>query len=407
MGQFSPSNNSGLIRYLALVVLCCVVVTECSLVRVKLTHFKSLRKRLGQAGKLPQNYRPKPRSKYDRDFMSTGPVQEPLHNYFDAEYYGTINIGTPSQTFLVIFDTGSSNLWIPSSKCPSSDKACQSHKQYDHSKSSTYYPNGTALEIHYGTGSMTGFLSTDIVDVQTVQVVNQTFGESTSEPGDVFLDVDFDGILGMGYPTIAVDGATPVFNSMVQQGLLDKPVFSFYLDRNTKDSKGGELIIGGSDPQYYRGRFTYAPVTKKGYWQFAVDGVSVNGKSMCGAGCQAIADTGTSLITCPSDDCTKLNDYIGAKMNPQTGQFMLDCNTISKLPDIVFVISHVKMPLTWKDYVIMEPDSSGAKTCMSAFTPADVPPPSGPLWILGDVFLGRYYAEFDVGNDRVGFAQAV
>ncbi|VFQ88939.1 unnamed protein product [Cuscuta campestris] len=431
-----------------------------------------------------------------------------LKNYMDAQYFGEIGVGTPPQKFTVIFDTGSSNLWVPSSKCYLS-VACFFHSKYASSQSSTYKSNGKHAEIHYGTGEIAGFFSQDDVKVGDLVVKNQEFIEATSEPGVTFLVAKFDGILGLGFQEISVGDSVPVWYNMVNQGLVKDPVFSFWLNRKVKEEEGGEIVFGGADPKHYKGEHTYVPVSKKGYWQFEMGDVLIGGKptGYCGSGCSAIADSGTSLLAGPTSVITMINHAIGAdgvvskeckavvenygqriidllvtearpkkicsqvglctfdgnrgvsmgiesvvdekdgisvglhdamcsacemavvwmqnqlsqnqtqnnilsyaselceRLPSPMGESGVDCGKLSSMPTISFSIGGKVFDLSAEEYILKLGEGSAAQ-CISGFTALDVPPPRGPLWILGDVFMGRYHTVFDYGKARVGFAEA-
>ena len=87
-----------------------------------------------------------------------------------------------------------------------------------------------------------------------VWVENQKFAEAIEEPGITFVAAKFDGILGLGYPTIAVNGWAPPINNMMSQGVLTEGLFAFYLNRTPNAPDGGELSIGGVDTSRFTGK---------------------------------------------------------------------------------------------------------------------------------------------------------
>lgn len=392
----------GLLLLLALAGSCA------ALIRIPLTKFPSMRRILSEAGsEIPHMKEITQAIKYKLGFADEGePAPEILKNYMDAQYFGEISIGTPPQNFTVIFDTGSSNLWVPSVHCSMMDIACLLHHKYDSSKSSTFVKNGTKFAIRYGTGSLSGYLSQDTVTISNLEIPNQTFGEATKQPGITFIAAKFDGILGLAYPEISVEGVRPVFDTIIKYGLVKKNEFSFYLNRDPSGNPGGEMILGGTDPKYYKGELVWYNVTRKAYWQIHMDRVDVaNGVSVCEGGCEAIVDTGTSLITGPTKDVKKIQAAIGAKELIK-GEYVIPCNKVPTLPNITVTIGGKGYDLTGEQYVL-KVASSGETICMSGFSSLDIPPPGGPLWILGDVFIGPYYSVFDRDNNRVGFAPSV
>merc|ERR1712010_424936 len=285
---------------------------------------------------------------------------------------GPAAVGTPPQDVKVIYDTGSSNLWVPNHKSFFSSKHI-----YKHDKSSTYVANGTEFKIMYGSGPVSGFFSEDTMHMSTFAIPKYTFAEVnvTKGLGPGYAIGKFDGILGMGYDRLVVGGGPAPFSVLVASGQLDEPVFAFYLG----DNQPGELVLGGVDENHYSGNFTYVDVTEAGYHQIALGGLSINGKSMTTV-TKAIVDSGTSLLAGPKAEVRAIAKAVGAKqLSPLVQEYTLK----------------------FADYIIKD-----AGECLFAFTGIDVPAPNGPLYILGDVFMRKFYTKFDVGNKRLGFAMS-
>lgn len=317
-----------------------------------------------------------------------------INDFQNAQYYGEIGLGSPPQTFQVIFDTGSSNLWIP-------NKKFGLHHVYDHSRSSTYHPNGSVFQIMYGSGPVSGMLSQDSLSLGALTVADQFFAEInvTKGLGPAYAMGKFDGIFGLAFDSISVDHLKTPFHHLIQSGVLDAPIFSFYLGNNHP----GELTLGATDPKHYTGEISYVKVSSATYWELDMDGVSVGDASVSGP-TKVIVDSGTSLLAGPKDLVRELARKVGAYPFIM-GEYLMSCK--SEAPDLVFKLGGKAYTLTKEQYVL-----KAGPLCLFAFVGMDIPAPRGPLWILGDVFMRKYYTVFDWGSaetnegPRVGFALA-
>ena len=144
---------------------------------------------------------------------SSFPASLSILNFKNMQYSAVIGVGTPPRSFRVLFDTGSSNTWVYSAECQTA--ACAAHAQYDHSESSTYDADDARVRVRYGSGSISGYLSSDTVTLGSLRLMSQTFIEVVSERGSA-LDVGhIDGIVGLAFPSMAAGGRAPLFDNML------------------------------------------------------------------------------------------------------------------------------------------------------------------------------------------------
>ena len=110
----------------------------------------------------------------------------------------------------------------------------------------------------------------------------------------------FDGILGMGWPTISVDNLPLIFDLLYKQGQVDGNSFSFYLTK-TAGQDGSALVLGGVNSKYAAGDWKYYDLLSKDYWRISMSDVVFNNTSFKNSSnVQAIIDTGTSVIAGPN-----------------------------------------------------------------------------------------------------------
>ncbi|EFN61155.1 Lysosomal aspartic protease, partial [Camponotus floridanus] len=205
------------------------------------------------------------------------------------------------------------------------------------------------------------------------------------------------GVIGLSYYQI-YGGIRTLFDYMIQQRLVSSRIFSFNLNRNVSADFGGKFIFGGSDPAFYEGKITYVPVTHRGLWQITIDSIRLNNFTWCEKSCQANVDTSTWKIIGPEKDVSLINRLIEINSHGS-----INCSRIFHLPTITFNLGGKAFDLTGKDYIIRVNDKS---ICVTVFWKHDLIYDDKMKWILGIPFMGRYYTEFDMEKNRVGFAFA-
>jgi cathepsin D/cathepsin E len=142
-------------------------------------------------------------------------------------------------------------------------------------------------------------------------------------------------------------------------------------------------------------------VSKKWWWEFKLTDIKLGGKRMnwCPeGGCKAVVDTGTSLITGPSDYISQVMDVANVDAR---------CGNLADLPELAFIIGDQEYKFSPEDYTLRSDHGDGdSQRCKGGFMALDVPEPKGPVWVMGDIFVRKFYTVFDRAQDRIGFALA-
>ncbi|KAI9068283.1 acid protease [Trametes sanguinea] len=310
----------------------------------------------------------------------------------DQYWAGNIAIGTPGKNFLIDFDTGSSDLWVPSVNCTSSN--CSKKDKYNPASSSSGSLKSGKFSIAYGDGStVSGPVYTDTVTVAGITAKNQYFSPVNTISTSFASEAD-DGILGLAFPSISNLHQSPWFNTAKAQGAVKNGVFGFKLAKS-----GSELYLGGTDSSLYTGGIEYHTVTGSGFWQ--IKGASLLiGSNTVQSSFQTIIDSGTTIIYGPPSAVAAFYKNIpGSKVyDSNNGFYSFPCTSVP---------SNVAFNWGGKTWTISAANFNfgkiNATQCVGAIAGQDLGLGAN-TWLLGDSFMKNVYSAFSFDSNAVGFA---
>ncbi|KAJ7689845.1 acid protease [Mycena rosella] len=307
---------------------------------------------------------------------------EALIDENDDLWAGKISVGTPAQKFLIDFDTGSADLWLPSSGCTSS--TCSSKSKYKAASSSTSVEKTGTFTIRYGDNStVSGPVYTETVSVAGITVTKQYFSPVTTLSPS-FADNPIDGVLGLAFPALSSLNKNPFFTTANIEGAFGTNQFSFFLS-----SSGSELYLGGNNEDLYSGEIEFNSVdASNGFWEVP-DGKIKVGRTTTISSISTIIDSGTTIIYGPAGGVKKLYAAIpGSKVHNASISF----NWGGK--DWMISAANINLGQT----------ETGSKDCIGSIATQEIGLGSS-TWLLGDAFMKNVYTVFDFDQEAVGFAE--
>ncbi|KAH8809448.1 aspartic peptidase domain-containing protein [Xylogone sp. PMI_703] len=339
-------------------------------------------------------------------------VSEPLADWFDGtdlQWYGDIQVGTPSQNLTVVFDTGSSNVLIPSTGCTANPGCGSLRHKFDPSKSDTFNTSNLPFFTVFATGTgvqssdmetVEGIIVQDAISVAGLTVDNFQFGLIQNQSAG-FANDPFDGIMGMAFSGDLTVGTNTFLGALNSTGQVDQALYGLYL---TPESIGNaEISIGGVDASKYTSDIYYFPVNSTtGLFTIKFDSVYVNKQNTNITSAPAIIDSGTANIVAPTNQTAQaIYSLISPDIKPvdNMGTYGIPCTKLDQLNSIIsFIIGGQNYTIPSQELSVGpipgQPDI--CQTLISA---------GGGFWIIGASLLKYYYSVWDIGNVQFGLAR--